>query len=96
MGFFSGIVSGVTNLIQGSKNRKNDAQNRAHAEKMAQQQSARALQQRQHELKMASIRSADLRAQAELEKNNKTKFIPYVIGGGVALLGGILIIFKKK
>lgn len=92
MGFFGAIIGGVTSLISGGKNRKNDARNRASNEKIAMIEaenlkSLRASEERQraHELKLS-----------EAKKNNKSSFIPWVIGGVASLVAIVGVIFGTK
>jgi hypothetical protein len=91
MGFFSSIIGGVTKIISGGAERKNDAKNRSSAEKLAllNQENQRMLlanesSQRAHELSMSSI------------KVNKSSFIPYVAGGVVGSILLIVAFLKKK
>jgi hypothetical protein len=90
MGLFSSIIGGVTSLISGGKNRRNDARNRASAEKLAELNRKNAQMAMRNEQAQRAHELAMLQAAPKI-KNNKPSFIPWVIGG-VSGLGAILAI----
>jgi hypothetical protein len=90
MGFFSSIISGGIKLISGGKQRKEARRQSASDERLAKISSKNLLiqsqnsdKQRAHELAMFS------------SSNNKKGFIPWVIGGFVALISVIGMISMK-
>jgi hypothetical protein len=88
MGFFGSLISGVTGLISGGKNRKAAVRAQQSAERLAKLQMQANLSQQQHEIKLSNLNSRN-------QKNNKPSFIPWVVGGAISLIGIVVAVLTK-
>lgn len=94
MGFFSSIIGGVTGLISGGKRRKEAAKQRAHDLQQQTSMMRAQSEQRAHEARLAQM--AQTTALSGVNKNNKTSFIPWAIGGGIAVVGVLVAVLIPK